>query len=1498
MEFHRRFNKNERKEIINKKRAKEKSKLLQRNSESNFINIKHYPEQNLYKPGKDKNEKENLYELDGNDLYFYQRDSLNNDININQNYKINNIKDNKKRMINSSLEDSNQSIKKYPVKKTFSQSLITNPLNKIEYPGNRIIDLSEIKESKSYIINNDLDMNNNKSNNNELDVEVNSKENEKEDSLSKIRYHRTRIYSPFYNNINRIYNQEQEDDIIDYTKEYYIDELNESENNRIQKINNIKSIDNTLQEKQFIYSSDDCQDNTLLSKNEENKKRKLVRKYSDLYEPGKNKKGILLPKAKMTFSLSSSPLSIHNDKKRNLSKNSKLSELIMSRKRNSPDNFRTHSLEEYFSCSEDKTTWQNDSKKRPKKTFKRESFEKYQKNKTLIRLNKSPEERFRNISLAMISSKGKNTENRPISSKMRFERGGVVDLIQNDGKKHNYKYLIKKMTRPIGKQIIHNNPKYREQAAKLIKEWWFAVKEYKEKRNESATLIQSYFRGRFVRKYLYDVIYMNYIYFGFCKKIEKFIKKKYGPYFFKAIFAKFIKQKSILKKIIIAQNKKRIKSYLKKWILINKKNNRKNLALLYILRIRAIRESKMFNLKRVFSKWNYISIISKERNDYNLNKKDKINKEKYDDKGVEKEINKIEEIKENDGINKIKGLFKIFNGTDKFIKKKALDITGTKLKIYLKKISKIKNDEIIDLKLELFIKKLEPYINNNKSLYNLFMKSIIIKINKLKNIKKKNKEKDNEEYIFTKEYENKKIKRKKIEEYDIIEEENSESQTQKENSDKIDKKENESLSKEEYNENISEKKDEINNKNDNKEKKKIINMIKLIKQKYLLKLINISDNIRNRIMAKYLKLWYDKTKIKSSQRNYLIKFMNRKEHLIKGLQLNYLLKWQYHSKLDIMQRNITIIQNEYRKYKNDKTSMNNWMKLKYSLSIKKRKKEINDINNDLKKYIFINKIKRYIIKRVNKDLLIEFKKFNKESIFKGKIIKIINTLDNKKNNSLIKKYFDIWKNNMIKDAKREEKLNYLLYIIEKRMNINSVKYLYEVSLIKKLYDAITQYRKYESYKILMNYLKSKKIIDNFSKNLSSAFTDIRSKEKKIITSKLLKYFIYIKLIKLLDKIRINRNKEVKQYKIKLIKYIKSKKAEFSSSEKRKKNSYQYMSPKQKQKYDNKKLDKTKTKSQGIITISNKKTKNYKEKEPIYKNSVKGYNNVTNKKKYIKGQRVDKIEKDKFKEGKLSKSESEYESENNQIKENINTIYKPLLESLNKIIKKIIIRKKKEYLLIIKKNIKIVEEEKKEEKIYYVHKLYKALRRITIKKLMFQKDELLRAKKIINLIKITRINSQISMDRWIRQIIRRWRFLSFVKIMSKKKLELMYKNLHMGYLEIINSLFKNENQSLSMLKEFENFGSNIGMYTNSDNILNKEKDLYQRVKKKYISKPIEYDKQNLLNIESGKFINDLKYKSDEEPGEDNDYNNIDSDKDAFNKMKNGLRRSVNYDRDKP
>ena len=270
---------------------------------------------------------------------------------------------------------------------------------------------------------------------------------------------------------------------------------------------------------------------------------------------------------------------------------------------------------------------------------------------------------------------------------------------------------------------------------------WKAIKQYNKKRNESAILIQSYFRGRFVRKYLYDVIYMNYIYFGFCKKIEKFIIKKYGPYFFEILINKFIKQK----------------------------NAQKNLALLYILRIRAIRESKMFNLKRVFSKWNYISIIKKERiNNKNL-QKEKKGLLDYKDEEIENEINKIErntinkkeKYNEND-IKKIKGLFKIINGTEKYLKKKAMDMSSYPIKYYLNelikknRLAKLKEDkdQLIKMKLELFIKKLEPFLSNKNELYDLFMKLIVSKI-KRKGRKYRNKYKEkegsddnNNDYIF------------------------------------------------------------------------------------------------------------------------------------------------------------------------------------------------------------------------------------------------------------------------------------------------------------------------------------------------------------------------------------------------------------------------------------------------------------------------------------------------------------------------------------------------------------------------------------------------------------------------------------------------------------------------------------------------------------------------------------------------------------------------------
>jgi len=309
----------------------------------------------------------------------------------------------------------------------------------------------------------------------------------------------------------------------------------------------------------------------------------------------------------------------------------------------------------------------------------------------------------------------------------------------------------------------------------------------------------------------------------------------------------------------------------------------------------------------------------------------------------------------------------------------------------------------------------------------------------------------------------------------------------------------------------------------------------------------------------------------------------------------------------------------------------------------------------------------------------------------------------------------------------------------------------------------------------------------------------------------------------------------------------------------------------------------------------------KEKDKVRKNViVKGalnkYKTNNNNKYYNNNKTYDRDKESDIDRISIS-NRSEIESESDLVNNNDNSrnLYIKLVKSLTKTINPVITRTKREALFKFREIIinKKTDKELEEERVYYIGKLYKKLREITIKKLFIEKEEISRAKRLIKLIKITSINSQISTDRWIRQIIRRWRFISFVKNVSKKKLELMYKNLHVGYLEIINSLFNNECKFPSMMKEFENFGADIGMYKNQDGYFNREKELYQRIKKKYISKPIEYDKENSGNIESGQFINDLKYKSDE--GEDMDYIYVDSDK-SVNKPK-GVRRSSNYDRDK-
>ena len=128
------------------------------------------------------------------------------------------------------------------------------------------------------------------------------------------------------------------------------------------------------------------------------------------------------------------------------------------------------------------------------------------------------------------------------------------------------------------------------------------------------------------------------------------------------------------------------------------------------------------------------------------------------------------------------------------------------------------------------------------------------------------------------------------------------------------------------------------------------------------------------------------------------------------------------------------------------------------------------------------------------------------------------------------------------------------------------------------------------------------------------------------------------------------------------------------------------------------------------------------------------------------------------------------------------------------------------------------------------------------------DELYRVLRVIQLFKITEINKELSEERWLRTLIRKWRFLAFSKSMSKKKLAYLYKHFHVNYLEMANNVFGEQDSNPSVIKEFERFGSNVGIWENE------KPDYAERIK---------HSKSRKINYSTNTFKKLLKEKEEKE-----------------------------------
>ena len=257
--------------------------------------------------------------------------------------------------------------------------------------------------------------------------------------------------------------------------------------------------------------------------------------------------------------------------------------------------------------------------------------------------------------------------------------------------------------------------------------------------------------------------------------------------------------------------------------------------------------------------------------------------------------------------------------------------------------------------------------------------------------------------------------------------------------------------------------------------------------------------------------------------------------------------------------------------------------------------------------------------------------------------------------------------------------------------------------------------------------------------------------------------------------------------------------------------------------------------------------------------------------------------------------------------------KKVLPSLIKYIDRLIKRRKedafdkvkselisKNFSTLLKKyNNKIVEPNKtdfvkrmkREEKFsetrpIYQMRLFKLFRKKYIKTIKTTLEHPSRLYRLFYILNLTKMHIHIASQRYYREVIRKWRFVSFTKKMARKKLELMYKNLHASYLQMADEIFGEDKINPSVFKEFERFGSNVGMFTGQEPEVDEElnKKYYSSIEKKYtFTNKASNIMADVEDIKKEEFFDEIKEDDDEDKKPESKHSKAISTKDVKEKF---------------
>ena len=564
------------------------------------------------------------------------------------------------------------------------------------------------------------------------------------------------------------------------------------------------------------------------------------------------------------------------------------------------------------------------------------------------------------------------------------------------------------------------------------------------------------------------------------------------------------------------------------------------------------------------------------------------------------------------------------------------------------------------------------------------------------------------------------------------------------------------------------------------------------KFKYLLIIMIIKDDLKNRLLRKYLNKWRNKAMRHKAIMEILRSIFNNYDDFKTNLLRYNLYRWRYKAKLVAQKEYADIISEFCKNVLKKKNAIRNWHKLADGLKNKDKDKEVEDILDKLRNLLGLNKLKKPITDHVRKDVLDKLNKNKQVQNFIHKIRPYFDKNDEFWKNNLLREYFDKWRNNANKLKNRDDKTNEMMQILDKLRKKNAVDTLNDAFLLKKLMHDYPLIRALGFFNKLKNLAKD----TNLAKDLINAKKDLEPKKRNDLIKKLYKVYAYKVLNKLFDDLEnIQKRKAIPL------------KKEFLDS-----------------------------------LLDN-----------LMKTAERTYND--NK----EGETVPKNIKTSFRLKKPNKLKDDNKKK---------LIYVSILPALFNYLKRILLKQKEDAFNQIKKQSdadkfcelykKWAEKQqlppKKElvdklKRIYYreksegplLLKLFKILRHESIRRIL---KKSMKTRKVMGMMYVTRLlvmQRELAKETFLRQLIRRWRYIAFSKKLAMNKMKTIYKNLHMTYLEMANCLFGENNDDPSVIKEFERFGTSVGMWENEKPNEKEVEKYVKTIKTQYVFDPIEFEK---------------------------------------------------------